>query len=609
MISLRRKVDVRLLKSKLARRLARFASCVMFARMRFRFGVLILMAAMCTASAFSPYYANGQPARWDFNYTGFDPRAFNTTTKAIKFYIGNTATTANRTAELNAVRASFAQWQAISGTVLKFEEAGSAPASMDDFSRTAPDGTNSVFWTTKATVGGVDMTSRAAYTQVWFDAQNRIIEADTALNARIFSWFTDYNNTASGAQFVESIVLHEIGHFLGLDHTPVGGATVIDGGPGLGPAIGLSSDDIAAARFLYGAAGTLSQYGTIAGTVRMNGVGIHGAIVTAETPQGNVVSATATDSAGIYSMPALPPGAYNVHVSPMDPDSASPYESLFRAIDVAVDFGAAVINFKATENSPATVTANATTTLNFNVTSGAPAFRIQQISKPTIIINAPSPVRYGVGVNLGDTLYIGAAGSAIPADATLSVTGDGVNIGLMIYEPNRFYSTQNLVRAQITISSNATPGLRSIVVRRGTDIAYANGYLEIYPPMIDYNFDGLGDRFQRQYFPLWTAANAAPTADPDGDHFSNAFEALTGSNPTNAASYNFLIQQIEFVRGSMRVTWKSDVGKQYQLYGTADAAGSTWQLVGTPVTATTNVTSQTDSATGTLKIFKLRLLP
>src|SRR5678815_872960 len=100
--------------------------------MRLWLGVLMLMAAVCAVNAFSPYYANGQPARWDFNYTGFDPRAFNTTTKAIKFYIGNTATTGNRTAELNAVRASFAQWQAISGTVLKFEEAGSAPAGLDD---------------------------------------------------------------------------------------------------------------------------------------------------------------------------------------------------------------------------------------------------------------------------------------------------------------------------------------------------------------------------------------------------------------------------------------------------------------------------------------------
>jgi hypothetical protein len=431
------------------------------------------------------------------------------------------------------------------------------------------------------------------------------------LNARVFSWFTDFNNTASGAQFVEAIVAHEVGHFLGLDHTPLGGATVIDAGPGIGPEAGLSSDEIAAAHFLYPAAGTLAQLGTIAGVVRMNGAGIHGAIVAAETAGGIAVSAAATDANGNYSLPALPPGAYNVHVSPMDPASTTPYESLFRAIDVAVDFGTAVTAFKATENSAATVTAGATTTLNFNVTSGNPAIRIQQISKPTALVNAPSPIRYAVGVNQGQTVYIGASGNTIPSDAVLSVTGDGITIGAMIYEPNRFYSTQNLVKAQITISSNATPGLRTIVLRRGSDVAYANGYLEIYPPVIDYNFDGLDDRFQRQYFPLWTAAEAGPTGDPDGDHFSNAFEALTGSNPTNALSFNFGIQGVDVIRSGIRVNWKSDIGKQYQLYGNSDVSGSpaTWQAIGGPVTATTNLTTQTDSGSGNLKVFRLRLLP
>src|SRR5206468_2589031 len=154
--------------------------------------------------------------------------------KAIRFYIGTkTYTDANRTAELNAVRAAFAQWQAIPGTTIKFEEAGFAPAGLQDI--VLGDGTNSIFWTTNATVAGVDMSNRAGYTLVALDAQNRIIEADTALNARIFSWFTEINNTNSGAQFVESVVLHEVGHFLGLDHTPVGGGTVIDNGPGIGP--------------------------------------------------------------------------------------------------------------------------------------------------------------------------------------------------------------------------------------------------------------------------------------------------------------------------------------------------------------------------------------
>jgi hypothetical protein len=135
--------------------------------------------------------------------------------------------------------------------------------------------------------------------------------------------------------------------------------------------------------------------------------------------------------------------------------------------------------------------------------------------------------------------------------------------------------------------------------------------LEIYPPVIDYNFDGLDDRFQRQYFPLWTAAEAGPTGDPDGDHFSNAFEALTGSNPTNALSFNFGIQGVDVIRTGVRVNWKSDVGKQYQLYGNSDVAGSpaTWQAIGGPVTATTNLTTQTDSGSGNMKVFRLRLLP
>lgn len=577
--------------------------------MRSWFGLTLLILALRTASAFSPYYANGLPLRWDFSYTGADPRAFNTTTKAIRYYIGsNTANPANRTAELNAVRACFAQWQAIPGTVLKFEEAGLAPADLDDIR--SGDGTNSVFWTTRATVGGVDMTGRAGYTVVLFDQQNRIVEADTALNSRIFAWFTDFNNTASGAQFVESVLLHELGHFVGLDHTPLGGATVIDGGPGIGPEAGLSSDEFAAAHFLYPAAGTANLYGTISGSVRMNGVGIHGAIVTAETAQGIAVSSTPSDTAGNYKLPMLPPGSYNVHVTPLEADSISQYESLFRAMDIASDFGAAVTAFKATENSAATVTAAGTTTLNFNVTAGEPAFRIQQITKPTPLVNAPSPIRYSVGVNLGQSFYMGVAGSAIPSDAVLSISGDGVTVSSQTFQSKLLYNnTLNLLQVRVTVATNATPGLRTLIVRRGTDVAYANGYLEIYPPVPDFNFDGLDDRFQRQYFALFTSPDAAPTADPDGDNFSNAFEALTGSNPTNALSYNFQIQDLGIFNGGARVTWKSDVGKQYQLYAKPDVAGSVWQTVGSPVMATTNVSSQTDASPGVLKFYKLRLLP
>jgi hypothetical protein len=572
-----------------------------------RFWILILLAAtLHTATAFSPYYIDGNPTRWDFNYTGADPKAFNTTTKAIRFYLGNSATTANRTAELNAIRASFAQWQAIPGTMIKFEEAGTAAATMDDI--VSGDGMNSIFWTTKSTVAGESMIGRSGFTVVRYDG-SRIVEADIALNAWLYAWFTDFNNTASGAQFVEATALHEIGHLLGLDHTPVGGATVIDAGSGIGTDVGLSSDEIAAAKFLYGTAATLGQLGTIAGTVRMNGVGIHGAVVTLET-NGIAIQSTVSDEAGNYRLPALAPGNYNLHVSPLDPDSASAQFSLFQPLDIAGDFLNATTAFKATENVPATVSAGAATSLNFNVIAGEPAFRIQQIMKPTTLVNAPSPVRHGVAVKPGQVINVGVSGSAIPADATFSISGDGIAMGAVTYQANRIFGSQHLLQAQITVATNATPGLRTFVVRRGSDVAYANGYLEISPTTIDYNFDGLDDRFQRQYFALFTALEAAPTADPDGDRFSNAFEALTGSNPTSAASFNFFIEQIEFVRGAPRVSWKSDLGKQYQLYGKADLAGAAWQLIGGPVTATSNFTVQSDApATTGNRFYKLKLLP
>jgi hypothetical protein len=118
------------------------------------------------------------------------------------------------------------------------------------------------------------------------------------------------------------------------------------------------------------------------------------------------------------------------------------------------------------------------------------------------------------------------------------------------------------------------------------------------------------DRFQRQYFPLWTATEAGPAADPDGDRFSNSYEAMTETNPTSAASFKFLIEQIELVRNVPRVSWQSDIGKQYQLYGKADVAGAAWQVVGGPVMATSNFTMQSDApaATGN-RFYKLKLLP
>ena len=50
-----------------------------------------------------------------------------------------------------------------------------------------------------------------------------------------------------------------------------------------------------------------------------------------------------------------------------------------------------------------------------------------------------------------------------------------------------------------------------------------------------YAGDGIDDAWQVQYFGIGNA-NAAPTADPDGDGQNNLLEYLAGTSPTNSAS-------------------------------------------------------------------------
>src|SRR5205814_6476410 len=129
--------------------------------------------------------------------------------------------------ELNAVRASFAQWQSIPGTTLRFEDAGLLPPGIE---LNPSDHTNIVYWaktttflshsTVRNSISGL-----SGYTELSIAGDNTILGSDTVLNGVEYSWFTDFNNTASVGRFVESVVLHEIGHAIGLDHSPVGAAT------------------------------------------------------------------------------------------------------------------------------------------------------------------------------------------------------------------------------------------------------------------------------------------------------------------------------------------------------------------------------------------------
>lgn len=72
----------------------------------------------------------------------------------------------------------------------------------------------------------------------------------------------------------------------------------------------------------------------------------------------------------------------------------------------------------------------------------------------------------------------------------LLVTGDGLTLGSTEVTTRFFSNTPNLFRT-VTVAPDATPGLRSFIVKYGEDRAYATGYLEVRATDPDDNFDGL----------------------------------------------------------------------------------------------------------------------
>jgi hypothetical protein len=539
----------------------------------------------------------------------------NLKTRAIRFFLAADAySPTNIDAELNAVRAAFGQWQAAPGTLLKFEDAGLVAPGVDVDEL---DHTNVIFWAKNSTLvagGRADLGNAQAMTY-YATIENVMVGADIVFNAVGFQgcrWYTDFDYKPISAwfQFVEEVALHEVGHLIGLEHSPLGGATLFfRGGLGVGSRDGLSNDDVLGAQFLYPQGTLLAARGRIQGRVTMNGAGVLGAIVCAEDPAGNVVTATLSRQDGSYDLPALVPGNCQVHVAPLDPDSSY---YLVRGGDIlAPDFSAAQTGFLPTTNVPVVVQANAIRTLDLPVTVGQPAFRISQLRTPTSDAGSQGLLSTGAAVAAGQSnVVLGVYGPNLPATgATLEITGDGLSV-TPLASTGIIYGLR-LISVLVTINSNATPGLRSFVVRRGNDVAYANGFLEVQPAVLDFNFDGLDDRFQRRYFPLFTAPAAAPDADPDGDGFNNRFEYLAGSDPTRADSGpSVRIERVSLSAQGSALSWGAVPGGRYQVFSrNGFAVAETWKSVGSPVLATNAVAQFLDaSATNFIRFYRVQTL-
>lgn len=381
---------------------------------------------------------------------------------------------------------------------------------------------------------------------------------------------------------------------------------------GIDSGAGLSPDEVAFARATYPKSNILATLGRLQGTVTKNGSNVFGAAIIVEDAVGNLLGSTITRTNGTYQMPALPLGTHHVRVCPLDPANASFWLIQGLDVDLKALYQTVDTSFlPSTNNVSVTLTAGVTNTLNFAVVAGDPAFRITWIRSPETVsgqyhITALPALLYPGQSNR----VMGVFSQDLPANgATVTITGDGLTLGTNVYAPGSIFNGLNGISWAINVASNATPGLRTIIVNQGTNFAYANGFLEIVPNHPDYNFDGLDDNFQRAYFPLFTDSSAGPNADPDGDGMVNSAEYIAGTSPTNAASLLKVETATQTASGTT-VTWRSVAGKSYQVSSRADFGAASWQPVGSPVSAT-NVTAHVLDATATngMRYYRVQVLP
>ncbi len=557
--------------------------------------------------------ASGEVRRWSLENPDDRVRttSVNRSTRAIIYRLdpaGYSAT--NTAAELDAVRTAFDLWQQVPGTRVRFEEGPGIPGVEDVNSS---DHVNSVFWARTALVNGGRDSVRGVLGLTYvasFRDGNVIFDADTVFNAVDFTWFTDFSDPTTQKVFVEAIALHEAGHLLGLQHSPVGGATMLVGGEyGVNAQVGLAIDDRAAAWGLYPDSDRSRQVGRVNGRVMAGGQPVFGAAVFAENPLGEVFAGTVTTSEGRYELGGLPAGGYTVRVAPLDPATSLNY--LIRGLDISTAYGGAQTLFSPSDDRPVTVNAGGGTgNVDFEVFGGAPP-RVARVMKPAANLNAPTYSSYPVSlVPDGQRRYLGVLTTArASTDLRLEITGNDFEAGPVEVRTNALPGL-NLVALPVVFATNATPGLRSLRLWNGSQFGWAHGFLEVLPPFPDINGDGLDDRFQRTYWTRFTQPAAAPGADPDNDGFDNAWEHRTGSVPTDPASARFEIQSVRVTEAGSVIRSEAAPGRRFQLWGREVVGDAPWEEVGGPVTAAAQSVEFTDpTSTRSVRFYRVELVP
>jgi YVTN family beta-propeller protein len=222
-----------------------------------------------------------------------------------------------------AIRAAFEVWTEVPTSRIVFESGGvetGATANRRDRRNVI------IFDETGRTLSAPAGSGVIAVTRLNSDvATGAITDADIIYNGRDFTFAIE----PVGDQIdLLDVTVHEIGHFFGLNHTPLAGSAVTQ--PSMNPfysgtpgaASSLAADDIAGISTLYPTSDHTRSSGTISGIVTdASGGPVFGAHVVAQSVDGSLISTLSgaehgRESPGTFTLRGLAPGDYTVRIEP-----------------------------------------------------------------------------------------------------------------------------------------------------------------------------------------------------------------------------------------------------------------------------------------------------
>jgi|RhiMethySRZTD1v2_1073278.scaffolds.fasta_scaffold03171_5 matrixin len=177
-----------------------------------------------------------------------------------------------------------------------------------------------------------------------------LVESDIVFNTS-FEWSVSPTGTANRFD-LESVALHEIGHFSGLGHSALGETEMRDGGgrrvlaaeavmfpiafaPGSIADRTLKADDIAGITDLYPEADSTRTTGSISGRVTKDDQPVFGAhIVAFSVARGTSVGTFSLGAQGQFSVAALAPGVYILRTEPLDDADLDSFFDTSRNVDL-----------------------------------------------------------------------------------------------------------------------------------------------------------------------------------------------------------------------------------------------------------------------------------